>query len=68
MPGEAKQRLYELYEERFGSKRALRAQWAARPDDVEDILRAGARRARSVAQELMAEVRDACGLVRAESL
>jgi len=64
--GEAKQRLYELYEERFGSRREARAQWAARPDDVEDILRTCGRRARTVAQELMAEVRDACGIVRAD--
>ena len=63
--GEAKQRLFELYEERFGSKRELRAQWAARPDDVEDVLRGGARRARAVAQEVMADVRDACGIMRA---
>jgi tryptophanyl-tRNA synthetase len=64
--GEAKQRLYELYEERFGSRREARAQWAARPDDVEDILRTCGRRARAVAQELMAEVRDACGIVQAD--
>jgi len=61
--GEAKQRLFELYEERFGRLREVRAGWAARPDDVEDVLRAGGRRARAVAREVMAEVRDACGLV-----
>ncbi len=61
--GEAKKRLAELYEERFGSRRAARAEWAARPDDVEDILRDGGRRARAVAQEVMADVRDACGIV-----
>ncbi|MEW6249674.1 MAG: tryptophan--tRNA ligase [Planctomycetota bacterium] len=63
--GEAKKRLAELYEERFGARREARAVWAARPDDVEDVLRGGARKARAVAQELMAEVRDACGIVRA---
>jgi tryptophanyl-tRNA synthetase len=62
--GEAKQRLYELYEEQFGSRRALRAQWAARSTDVEDVLHHGGQRARAVAQEVMAEVRDACGIVR----
>jgi tryptophanyl-tRNA synthetase len=61
--GEAKQRLAELYEKTFGPRRELRAQWAARPDDVEDVLRTGARRARAVAQEVMADVRDACGIV-----
>jgi tryptophanyl-tRNA synthetase len=63
--GDVKKRLVELYEARFGTKRELRAQWVARPDDVEDILRSGAKRARAVAQEVMADVRDACGIVRA---
>jgi tryptophanyl-tRNA synthetase len=61
--GEAKQRLFELYEAKFGPLREARAQWAARPNDVEDILTTGGRRARAVACELMAEVRDACGIV-----
>jgi tryptophanyl-tRNA synthetase len=62
-----KRRLAELHEQTFGVRRAARAQWAARPEDVEDILRAGATRARSVAREVMAEVRDACGIVTAPS-
>jgi len=61
--GEAKKRLAELYEQTFGPRRERRAQWAARPDDVEDVLRSGAKRARRVAQEVMADVRDACGIV-----
>ena len=65
--GEVKKRLVELYEEHFGSQRALRAQWLARPSDVEDILRSGAQRARAVAQEVMADVRDACGIMRAST-
>ena len=63
--GEAKKRLVELYEERFGPRREARAHWVARPDDVEDVLRKGAQRARAVAQEVMADVRDAAGLVTA---
>lgn len=63
--GDVKKRIFELYEEQFGAKRDIRADWAARPDDVEDILRAGAVKARAVAQETMADVRDACGLVTA---
>lgn len=63
--GEAKQRLAELYEERFGARRAVRARWAARRDDVEDILRAGGKKARAVAQAVMADVRDACGILTA---
>jgi len=64
--GAAKQRLAELYEQTFGPYREQRAAWAVRPDDVEDILRDGARRARSVAQEVMADVRAACGIVHAK--
>jgi tryptophanyl-tRNA synthetase len=64
--GEAKTRLAELYEQRFGPARERRAQWAARPDDVEDFLRTSARRARAVAQEVMDDVRSACGIVVAK--
>lgn len=63
--GDAKKRLFELYEEQLGAKRAQREQWAARPDDIEEVLRSGARHARAIAQELMDEVRSACGIVRA---
>ncbi len=65
--GDVKKRLAELYEETFGTRRQAREQWVARPDDVEDILRTGAARARAVAQEVMADVRDACGIVTATS-
>jgi tryptophanyl-tRNA synthetase len=61
--GEAKKRLAELYEDKFGPRREARAQWAARPGDVEDILRAGAAKARKVAGPVMADVREACGIV-----
>ncbi|MGD8453555.1 MAG: tryptophan--tRNA ligase [Phycisphaerae bacterium] len=63
--GEAKKRLAELYEATFGPKREARQAWAARPDDVEDILRDGGRRARAVARQVMAEAREACGIVQA---
>lgn len=65
--GDVKKRVHELFEEQFGSKRDAWAAWDQRPDDVEDILRAGGQRARAVAREVMAEVRDACGLTSAES-
>jgi len=64
--GEVKKRLVALYEAFFGARRETRAKWAARPDDVEDILRVGAAHARAVAQEVMADVRDACGIVVAK--
>jgi tryptophanyl-tRNA synthetase len=63
--GDVKKRLVELYEENFGAKREARAAWAARPDDVEDILRTGGQRARALAQQTMDDVRAACGLVTA---
>jgi tryptophanyl-tRNA synthetase len=61
--GEAKQRLFELYEAKFGPLREVRADWAKRPDEVEDILSTGGRRARAIARDVMAQVRDACGIV-----
>ena len=61
--GEAKKRLAELYEAFFGPRREARASWAARTREVEDILRFGAGRAREVAQEVMRDVRKACGIV-----
>lgn len=64
--GEAKKRLAELYEGFFGPRRQARADWAARPAVVEDILRESGRKARAVAQAVMTEVRDACGLVTAK--
>jgi tryptophanyl-tRNA synthetase len=63
--GEVKKRLAELHEATFGPARERRAHLAARRDDVEDVLREGARRARAVAQEVMADVRAACGLLTA---
>ncbi len=65
--GEVKKRLAELHEAKFGARREARAQWAARPDDVEDVLRTAAKRARAVAQEVMADVREACGIVVARA-
>lgn len=63
--GDVKKRLAELHEQTFGVGRDQRVAWAARPDDVEDILRSGGQRARAVAREVMADVRDACGIVKA---
>lgn len=61
--GTVKKRLAELYEERFAPARDRRAELAADPDEVEDMLADGAKRARAVAGGVMARVRDACGLV-----
>ncbi len=64
--GEAKKRLVELFEERFAAARDRRAALAQDPDTVEDILAAGGRRARSVARQVMEDVRSACGIVVAD--
>ena len=61
--GMVKQRLIELHEAKFGPLRERRAALAARPDEVEDILRSGAQRARAAAAPVMAAVREACGII-----
>jgi len=62
--GEAKGRLAELYEARFGPARERRRELEARPERLEEVLVAGARKARRVADEVMAAVRDAAGVLR----
>ena len=61
--GEAKKRLAELYEQRFTPPRERRQQLVNDPAYVEDVLADGGRRARAVAQGVMADVRKACGIV-----
>jgi tryptophanyl-tRNA synthetase len=63
--GEAKKLLAEVVERVLGPARERRAQLVADPDYVEDVLRTSAGKARSVAQEVMADVREACGIVTA---
>jgi tryptophanyl-tRNA synthetase len=60
--GTFKQRLFEAMWEHFAPMRARREELLARPGDVDDILREGARRAREVGGETMARVRKAVGL------
>ena len=60
--GTVKKRVAELHEERFGPARQRRAELDADPDRIEDVLTDGAKRARAVAAQVMARVRDACGL------
>lgn len=61
--GTVKQRLAELCEQRFGPARQRRAELVKNPAEVERVLADGARRARKIAQEVMAEVRETCGLL-----
>ena len=59
---ECKQKLAENMNSGLAELRARRAAFAARPDDVWDILRDGAQRARALAAKTMDEVRAAIGL------
>lgn len=65
--GDLKKRLHEAYKERFGPARERRRAIAADPSYVEGVLEEGAKRARAVAREVMAEARAACGLSVAAS-
>jgi len=64
--GEAKKALAEVMERVLGPARERRARLEADPDFVEDVLATAGRRARKVAEEVMADVRDACGLTIAK--
>ncbi len=59
---DAKKRLIALLDERFGAARERRKELAKRPDDVEDVLREGAHRAREIASATLARARQACGI------
>ena len=60
--GVAKTALLEKIEAYFAPARARRAELAARPEYVEEVLRDGAKRARAEAQKTMDLVRKATGL------
>ncbi len=64
--GEVKKRVHELFEDTFGEARERRMQLEKNPGYVEDVLVAGADRARAVAGPLMHRVREATGLVAAK--
>jgi len=64
--GEAKKQLAVVVERLLAPARERREQLIADPDYVEDVLRTSARKARAVAQEVMVDVRDACGIVVAK--
>ncbi|UCF32841.1 MAG: tryptophan--tRNA ligase [Phycisphaerales bacterium] len=64
--GEAKTMLADRAERVLGPARERREQLVKDPDFVEDVLRRGAGKARSIAREVMAGVREACGLLVAK--
>lgn len=60
--GEVKKDLLARLMEHFAPLRERRERYAARPDEVDEILREGARRARAIGAPVLAEARDAAGL------
>lgn len=60
--GEAKQRLFQLLDGELGEARERYHGFMARPADLEDILLAGAEKARRVATPFLGELREAVGL------
>jgi len=64
--GDAKKRVAELFEARFGPARERRATLVKDPAYVEDVLATSGRKARSIAQAVMEDVRKACGIVVAK--
>ncbi|ODA28402.1 tryptophan--tRNA ligase [Planctopirus hydrillae] len=60
--GEAKNTLYEAAMEHFGAARARRDELALQPDHVQEILQAGAAKARKKAREVLNRCKSACGL------
>ncbi|HKJ23243.1 MAG TPA: tryptophan--tRNA ligase [Myxococcota bacterium] len=62
--GDAKKDLLERVLAHFAPLRERREDWAARPDDVEDVLADGVRRAREIGGPLLEQARRAAGLGR----
>jgi tryptophanyl-tRNA synthetase len=60
--GDLKKALFEHYWNCFAAARARRAELAAHPDYVNQVLHEGAVRARAVAQTVLQRARRACGL------
>ncbi len=61
--GAFKKYLKELIWEHFAQAREKRAYYLSRPDEVYDILETGAAKARAIAEEKMAVVRDCVGIL-----
>ena len=60
--GEAKQAVFESAMSYFADARARRVELANNPSQVEEVLLAGAKKARAKGQMVLQRVRDACGL------
>jgi len=62
--GDVKKALAEAAATYFAEARTRRDAWAARPDDVRDVLRIGAERAREKAAAVLQRAKSACGVGR----
>ena len=60
--GDAKQQLFELLDGQLSAPRERYHELLARPQKLEDILQAGAAKARAIATPFLAELREAVGL------
>jgi len=60
--GDVKKALADAAEAFFAQARERRAEWAARPDDARDVLKAGAAKARTKAAAVLARAQAACGI------
>lgn len=60
--GDIKKALAIAAERYWEAPRARREEWAAKPDDVRDILAEGAKRARAKARAVLDRAQNACGL------
>ena len=60
--GDVKKALADAAEAHFGLARERRAEWEKRPDDVRDVLAAGAAKARKKAGATLARAQAACGI------
>jgi tryptophanyl-tRNA synthetase len=60
--GDLKKALFEHYWNYFAPYRARRAELVASPDYVDQVLKNGADRARTVARGVLGRARKACGL------
>src|SRR5690606_24252863 len=60
--GEAKERLFQLLDNELGEARERYHGLMQRPGELEDILQAGAAKARKIAKPFLGELREAVGL------
>ncbi len=61
--GEVKKEIYRLFMDRFGPARERRRQLETRPEYLDEVLRRGAAEARKISLPLVAQARDAAGIL-----